>query len=417
MFDIGLEFSFDDNPIDSNECSSAALPDHPDYVELFFNAVHLGQHEILKELLTVPISNINILDEKGMTALGIAAQNGHVNIALLLLQHRANVNTRNKDDKTPLLIALENNHFRLANILFENNADPNLADNAHNTPLSFALYNYSARTSMLEALLKNGADPNQVLQTGVYRGNTPLAAAVDIGDYRLISVLCQYGAEFNNTDKNQKLFETISLEYLDITKKIWPKLSSDDKVAVIISSVLNNQIHSLKYALNNVTPDIRQKAFHTLIEGVTPLSYCFSQNRLRCARLLLAFGHDLLEKGNVASKEVIVFRFGNKDWHKLLEEYFTNMKKHEKTFSLTEFAANRVYDIAQTTQTPLNDLRLPPELEALCQTAPLRFKQQSTLKPRHVRDFLSELFKASESQIAEQRKEICDKRSKKKRAV
>ena len=112
----------------------------------------------------------------GLTALLLAARDGHTDAALTLLEGGAFINQVSAaDDASPLLIATINGHFDLAMLLLEMGADPRLASNAGAIPLYGALNMHWApkarhpqptdymqqATSYLElmaAVLEGGAD-------------------------------------------------------------------------------------------------------------------------------------------------------------------------------------------------------------------------------------------------------------------
>ena len=76
----------------------------------------------------------------GLTALLLAARDGHAETALALIAGGADVNQVSAaDDTSPLLIACINGHFDLALQLLESGADPTLASDAGATPLYGAL--------------------------------------------------------------------------------------------------------------------------------------------------------------------------------------------------------------------------------------------------------------------------------------
>lgn len=412
-FDIGFEFTIDVNLIDSKECSLNTSPtDHPEFLDLFFTAVRLGKYYLLKELLTVPMRNIDVLDKQGttagMTALGIAAQNGYSEIATLLLENNANVNAEDKEGRTPLLIASKTDtpkSLQVAKLLLNHHADTELADNDHNTPLSWAIYRCSY--PMLSTLLEHKADPNKIIQTGRCKGLTPLASVMCTQYQWMLELFCQHVEKIDS----QALLQAVKYARRDYIKIMWPNLSFDSKAQVILNAIEFNQMNILEYALANVTADERKLVLNTLIKGVTPLTYCFDHHRLRCAKMLLDYNVELVSKDTAYSKDSITLKFATKDWRNMLETYFDRLKRNEETLTLTEMTANKVYKIANSTNTPLESLGIHDELQTLCRNAPLRLHTQSELKPRHVRDFLSDLLTKPTTDIAELKKQIKRKRS------
>ncbi|MCP4316176.1 MAG: ankyrin repeat domain-containing protein [Hyphomicrobiales bacterium] len=92
------------------------------------------------------------------TPLYFAAQNGHQDVAALLIEHGADVNAQSKNG-TPLHIAARRNQPEIVSLLLKNGADSEaVGGDYRHTPLHMA-----ARTGALEAgriLVDHGADVN-----------------------------------------------------------------------------------------------------------------------------------------------------------------------------------------------------------------------------------------------------------------
>ncbi|HEY7819318.1 MAG TPA: ankyrin repeat domain-containing protein, partial [Vicinamibacteria bacterium] len=123
----------------------------------------------------------------GMTALLLAAREGHLETVKALLDRGADINQVSEGSKTsPLLIAVMNGRFDLAKHLLDRGADPNLASEPSGaTPLYAAINltwapntNYPQPTAqqqqalthldLMKALLDKGADPNTRLKKKVW---------------------------------------------------------------------------------------------------------------------------------------------------------------------------------------------------------------------------------------------------------
>jgi len=156
----------------------------------------------------------------GLTALLLAARDGHTVAALTLIEGGADINQVSAADGTsPLLIATINGHFDLAMLFLERGADPTLASNAGATPLYGTLNMYWAPKArhpqptdymqqtvsyleLMEAVLEAGADVNARLTKSLWyttynrdllgvdrTGATPFwraAYALDIDAMRLL---------------------------------------------------------------------------------------------------------------------------------------------------------------------------------------------------------------------------------------
>ena len=122
----------------------------------------------------------------GLTALLLAARDGHTAAALSLVDGGADINQVSGADATsPLLIAAINGHFDLAILFLERGADPGLASDAGATPLYGALnmqwapkarhpqptdylQQSASYLELMDALLAAGADVNARLTKSLW---------------------------------------------------------------------------------------------------------------------------------------------------------------------------------------------------------------------------------------------------------
>ena len=162
----------------------------------------------------------------GLTALLLAARDGHQDTAMALIDAGADINQVSAGDRTsPLLIATINGHFDLAKRLLERGADPKLASDAGATPLYGVLnmqwapkarhpqpakYMQQATgyLELAEAFLKAGVDPNARLTKSLWStpynrdllgvdrtGATPFWWAAFTLDIPAMKLLLKYGAD------------------------------------------------------------------------------------------------------------------------------------------------------------------------------------------------------------------------------
>ena len=85
----------------------------------------------------------------------------------LLLDKKADVNVRrHTDDATPLHVAAQNGHKDVANLLLDNNADVSASRKDSTTPLYLAAQ--TGHTDVVKLLLDYKADVNACRLNGVY---------------------------------------------------------------------------------------------------------------------------------------------------------------------------------------------------------------------------------------------------------
>lgn len=161
----------------------------------------------------------------GLTALLLAAREGHASVAFALLDAGADIGQAGGDGTAPLLMALLNGHFDLALELLRRGADPNQASDAGAAPLYAALNTRWAPKArypqqlawrlqdagyleVMEALLDAGADPNARLERHLWymeytfahldldtRGATPFWRAAHALDVPAMKLLTARGAD------------------------------------------------------------------------------------------------------------------------------------------------------------------------------------------------------------------------------
>jgi len=162
----------------------------------------------------------------GMSALHLAAREGHHQTVMSLLEAGADIDHVSEGDhSTALLIATVNGHFDLAMALLERGADPTIGSDASATPLYAAINTQWIPKSrhpqpahymqqrvthleLMEALLVAGADPNVRLEKQLWfttfgddylrvdrMGATPFWRAAYALDLPAMKLLVAYGAD------------------------------------------------------------------------------------------------------------------------------------------------------------------------------------------------------------------------------
>jgi ankyrin repeat protein len=119
----------------------------------------------------------------GNTPLHWAASQGHVNVALTLLQNGANPNSRTKDGYTPLRDAAYRGNTKVVELLLESGARVDAKDKGGATPLHWA--GHSGQTAAAKLLLNAGAPSS--LEDNF--GTTPVEWAREAGQPRCAQVM------------------------------------------------------------------------------------------------------------------------------------------------------------------------------------------------------------------------------------
>ena len=156
----------------------------------------------------------------GLTALVLAAREGDIDSARVLIDAGADVNQATEYGWTPLLTATNNRHYRLGAFLMERGADVNAANKGRWTPLYLATDNANIEggdypvpkadmdhLEYIKMLLDHRADPNarvkdNTLSRTIFTqlwflesGATPFVRASQSGDTALMKLLLAHGAD------------------------------------------------------------------------------------------------------------------------------------------------------------------------------------------------------------------------------
>lgn len=123
--------------------------------DYFFNAARFGDNEVLDEFIKSGY-DLNTADDKGYTALILAAYNGHPATVERLLTAGADACAEDKRGNTALMGAIFKGELRIAKRLLATECDPDQRNNAGQTPAMYAAL--FQRDALLEALRERGAD-------------------------------------------------------------------------------------------------------------------------------------------------------------------------------------------------------------------------------------------------------------------
>ncbi len=153
-----------------------------------------------------------------LTSLMLAAREGHVELARLLVGAGADVNAVGGDGKTALALAIFNGNYEVASFLVDSKADVNKADAQRFTPLFWAVDRRNMETApnfpwmvtddplpLIRKLLDAGANPNAVVnntpRARMREGSprivfaTALMRAAFAADLELVQLLLAHGAD------------------------------------------------------------------------------------------------------------------------------------------------------------------------------------------------------------------------------
>jgi len=158
-----------------------------------FLAVHLDHIDVVEYLLTQFNANANVKRNDGITALILAATEGHEESTRLLLEAGADPNVADLEGLSPLMPASQKGYEGIVSLLLKHGADPNAAAKTSYTPLIYAASGRQAGTAAL--LLEGGAEVDLPTDDDL----TALIIAASLGQEQLVNVLIEHGANVNMT--------------------------------------------------------------------------------------------------------------------------------------------------------------------------------------------------------------------------
>ena len=206
----------------------AAAEDHPDVVQLLIDSgAELDARSVPLEFARFRFNlatMVNtVLPRGSLTPLMLAARQGSLASARVLVDRGAALNLTDPDGTTAMVTAIINGHYDVAALLIERGADPNLEDAAgmaavyalvdmHTQPL---MINRPTRKpsgsvedlDLLKRILARGGDPNAPLKTPILAryhnigdgqlgaGATPLMRAARSRDVAAMRLLLDSGAD------------------------------------------------------------------------------------------------------------------------------------------------------------------------------------------------------------------------------
>jgi ankyrin repeat protein len=177
----------------------AAYNGHPELARLLaghrhdldiFEASATGDLERVKTLLSDHPELANAVALDGFQPLGLASFFGHYEVARFLVERRAEINSpsRNPQKVMPLHSAAASRSLEIARLLLEHGADPDARQNDDFTPLHEAAAN--GQLEMVSLLLAHGADVNLSQKSG----RTALSFAQNAGHQEVVEFLLRHGA-------------------------------------------------------------------------------------------------------------------------------------------------------------------------------------------------------------------------------
>ena len=317
------------------------IPQTPNLDQItFLEAVLKNRLDIVKQCLAQNHTLINATDNNGLTALHLAAQLGHPDMALALIQASANINARDNYGKTPLHYATANNtDLKTEKILIDHYADITALDNSDTSPLHMVTNNHSLIRAWWQAVNLEDAtfmDTNKMQHLLNYDQNlvnamrtinqlSALSIAAQKGNLDATNMLLDNNANIDHNDirKNTPLQHAIGFQHQDIAKILIQananvNAKNTDCVSILQRATMGNDSELVQILLtkgaNVTTPDVN---------GTTALHWAAHLNNKQIIKDLIQHGALNTPDNNVKRPTDITLSQEIKNWiiEKLIEAH------------------------------------------------------------------------------------------------
>lgn len=274
-----------ENGADVNAIATA----RPDYLEKLAQMIEEG---------TVDPNEDPHVD--GVTAVHVAAEEGHLECVQLLIDAGADVTVIDDEDRTPLLLALKGNYGEVASVLVKAGADPNTPyvdeeGGVHNILMDSIIVE-NADFALL--LIEKGAD---LYHRDDHKVTTLLQAAhrgiVNVTE----ALLTKHAAAPKKGEEN------------------WVDEGSDEGVTPLLASASEGHLEILNMLLSTGKADVNAKDK----EGTNSLMAAAARGHLECIKALLAIKGVEVNAQNTDGHTALMFAYNGKNQVETLWERYS----------------------------------------------------------------------------------------------
>ena len=287
-------------------------------------------------------ADINAVSNKGETALYVALNNKHTDVAQILLNngadknaalmpaawwgktkaiefllgHGANINYKGgmgETKWTPLMHATYHGHKDAVKLLLEKGADVNIMNDKMETPLSIAIK--KKYTDIAELLVANGANTDLVFKLTaiqsiikptkeIGKNQTLLMQAAYHGRKDLVSFLLDEGADINALSSTNKSALSIALErgHTDIVKMLLEHGANSNHLARMGDKKWTPLMHAVYHGKTDMVKLLLEKGANVnALNGIeeSVLSIALKRKNADIAKILLEHGANVNYMGGV----------------------------------------------------------------------------------------------------------------------
>jgi ankyrin repeat protein len=262
---------------------------------------------------------LNAQNSEGKTALQLAAEHNHAELAVLLADAGADPYIRDYQGNSAM-DALMHSHYATALRFLKNLPARFRSDAAGNTPLFYAVHN--RRNDLVSYLSNDKSQLNQINN----EGKTVLHVAAALGDARIIDILVKAGADLNATDfKGNTPLHTAVILYNRAAVRELAALGADintinnEGKSAFYLALENNDTEIINMLGDKARPNVNLRAY----DGNTPLHVAVRQQNIGTVRYLLERGADRMLTDSSGRTPLDLARsYGNNALIRLLMQNF-----------------------------------------------------------------------------------------------
>uniref|UniRef100_A0A8C1GL45 Ankyrin 1, erythrocytic b n=1 Tax=Cyprinus carpio TaxID=7962 RepID=A0A8C1GL45_CYPCA len=243
-----------------------------------------GQEKVVAELINYG-ANVNAQSQKGFSPLYMAAQENHLEVVKYLLEHGANQSLPTEDGFTPLAVALQQGHENVVALLINYGTKGKVRLPA----LHIAARNDDTRTAAV--LLQNDPNPDVLSKTGF----TPLHIAAHYENLSVAQLLLNRGANVNFTPKNgitplhiaSRRGNVIMVRLL-LDRGAQIDAKTKDELTPLHCAARNGHVRVVEILLDQGAP-IQAKTKN----GLSPIHMAAQGDHMDCVRQLLQYNAEI----------------------------------------------------------------------------------------------------------------------------
>lgn len=284
-----------------------------------FDAINHKDLAKVRELIDQDENQAGLTNPQGNTPLHVALLSGNDEISRFLIARGADIGKQNAVGNTPLHIAAQYNRKEIAELLISRGADLESKTLSGLTPLNL-LTLMTDHYEMAKLLIEKGADVNTMAKNG----NSPLSCAAHAGSVKIIDLLLDQNATYDNSNGNA--MNLLGLSAGIGASRLFKYISDKEGESIFVNDADNRRL--MRNALNggsleivkllqakNIPVDVSKS-----IAGTTPLhNIAGNANSVDMIEFLVKNGADINARTNDGrSAYNIAESSGNKEAASLL---------------------------------------------------------------------------------------------------